>query len=254
MAEQARLKTLWRTRAQQYGARSVLNLRHRPEDYQQITDLQTSVLMPLLRSCLTGMEQRGLDFGCGAGRFSGAISAVLGQERPISMLAYDVCQEILDLAPPHAFVDYTSDFSLVESRGEDELFDVVWICLVLGGLPDKLCEVIVKTLSNRLADGGRLFLVEHVEDVRGGNEIWSLRTLAEYQSMFFPIRLRRLGGYFDCGNAVTVLAGTRRPRRDAGARGWARYLRAEATLRLAQIAGFLRRGRLERVELDRYRR
>lgn len=252
--EQARLKTLWRSRALQHGARSVHSLRHRPEDYGEVTGLQSSILLPLLRSCLTGRERRGLDFGCGSGRFSGAIAEALGRKGRPSLLAYDICQELLDLAPPHPFVGYTSDFSLVEAEGAPRPFHLVWLCLVLGGLSDGLCASAGRALSDLLDDGGRLFLVEPIGDVRSSNPIWNMRTLGDYQAMFPDVRLRHLGAYFDCGNEVTILAVTKRPGLAAGLRVWTRYLHAEITLRLAQIAGLHRRPRLRSIELDRHRR
>src|SRR5687767_6430223 len=87
----------WERRARQYGARSVLNLHHGEEEIDRVTRRQIETLSPLLRSQLRGDERVSVDFGCGTGRFSGALTELTGG----SVLAIDPIEHLLRLAPPH---------------------------------------------------------------------------------------------------------------------------------------------------------
>ena len=74
----ADLVGFWEDRARRYGRRAVLNLGYEDVEYDSVTAAQKNELFPLLDKMLTGDEQLVLDFGCGAGRFSAALSTLVG--------------------------------------------------------------------------------------------------------------------------------------------------------------------------------
>ena len=84
---------------------------------------------------------------------------------------------------------------------------MIWICLVLGGIPDPRCGEIVAQLMTTLAPGGLVFFVEHISSARPGNAFWKFRSGDDYQAMFAPVTLTKIGGYLDMGEEVSIMAG-----------------------------------------------
>jgi hypothetical protein len=124
-------------------------------------------------------------------------------------MGVDPVRELLELAPAEPSVEYRV---MLPGRipGADGCFDVVWVCLVLGGivLPTLLYET-VRELERVLAANGLLFLVENTsrkEDRRH----WVFRSRDEYASLFRSVDLRLVGHYEDLGEEISVLAGRRR--------------------------------------------
>ena len=202
--DEARRK-LWQERVQEYGARSVISLLYEPEHYDSVTDGQKQAMLPILQQQLTGRERTLLDFGCGPGRFSPALAKLLGDGA--SVLGFDIAQEMIDLAPPAPGVRYTSSASELASPALKRHFDVIWMSLVLGGLPDGKCVETVRELLEMLAPGGLVFLIDHVSDTKRGNTFWKFRTFTEYHTMFSPIRLEIVGAYVLLDEEVWIMAG-----------------------------------------------
>ncbi len=228
-ADQAFIASVWRERAQEFGERCVINLNHPPELFDRITEQQKAILFPILRRLLTGDERRILDFGCGSGRFSAGLRQISKHADEASVVAYDICQELLDLAPPEHGVYYTSDYVRFEDGSYSSSFDLIWLCLVLGGIPDKLCRQIAADLSGSLKEDGLLFLVEHLAKRRASGEFWRFRPLEDYRRFFSPITLTRIGYYYDFGSRISIVVGTKTPER-------ARELGLLRTLMLARSA------------------
>jgi SAM-dependent methyltransferase len=195
----------WQQRAAQFGRRAVLNLEHPESQFQIVTDWQTHEILPFLEELLNGDEKVALDFGCGPGRFTAAVATSINGRS----IGVDPIARFIDLAPKAANVDYT-----VITEGilplKDESVDVVWICLVLGGL------VAPELLSRSLAEVGRvlkpqglLFVVENTSEKPDCGH-WCYRSVPQYQSMFPFADLVHLHDYFDLDERIAILAGRKR--------------------------------------------
>ncbi len=88
--------------------------------------------------------------------------------------------------------------------------DVVFVCLVLGGLRDDELPAIAAELRRVLAPGGLLFLVENTSEKPDAPH-WRYRTARAYASLFGWADLEPVLDYDDLGERISVLAG-RAPR------------------------------------------
>jgi SAM-dependent methyltransferase len=192
----------WDVRARALGSHAVFNLEHPRRDDAAVTELQRAELYPRLRTQLRGDEEVLLDFGCGPGRFSGDLASLIDGR----VIAVDPVQHFLDLAPSHPAVDYRR----MPQAGiplPDSSVDVLWICLVLGGITEE--AVLAKTLGELervLAPGGLVFLSENTSAKRSGPH-WKFRSIHEYTSLLSFAKLAHLGDYYDLGERISILAG-----------------------------------------------
>ena len=198
--ERLRGTAYWEERARQHGRRAVLNLAHSDEEYDAVTRTQRQRLLPVLGQHLLGNERIALDFGSGPGRFTPDLAALVGQA-----VGVDPIQSLLDLAPTAENVSYRQ---LVGGRVpfEDHSFDVVWVCLVLGGLDPVTVEAAALELQRVLRPGGLLFLVENTANKPSGKH-WHFRSFEEYQALFPAIQLSQVDEYQDIGEPIAVMVG-----------------------------------------------
>lgn len=190
----------WEWRAQKYGARSVLNLAHSPGEMESVTARQRAILMPLLSQCLNGEERLALDFGCGPGRFTIDLARVVG-----ACVGVDPIARLLEMAPNGPGVEYRR-MLLGHIPLEDASVDVVWCCLVLGGLKGQDLTNSVMDIQRVLKIGGLLFLVENTAASPNG-ERWRFRSTQEYRNLFCLLDLEALGQYEDAGQPISILMG-----------------------------------------------
>lgn len=191
----------WEARAAQFGPRSVLNLAHPPEAFEAVTRRQREELFPHLARALRGGEGLALDFGCGPGRFTAGLAALIG----CRAIGLDIVDSFLGMAPKSANVEYRL-MREGEIDLESEDVDVVWVCLVLGGIKPPVLLRTAAELVRVLKPGGLLFLVENTSD-QPDCEHWSFRTVAEYQALFSRIPLMPVHEYMDLDERVTAMAG-----------------------------------------------
>lgn len=194
-------RTYWKQRARQYGVRAVFNLQHAANDLDRVTLEQKQILYPHFQHQLTGKERIVLDFGCGPGRFSGDLAEMTGGRT----IAIDPVQEFLGLAPEHRAVDYKPYNGRRLALANDSV-DVVWICLVLGGISKAALPRTVRDILRVLRPGGLIFLVENTSP-RPSPKHWTFRSTEEYCRLFLPVGLRHLGGYEDLGENISIMAG-----------------------------------------------
>lgn len=195
----------WQQRAQQYGVRSVLNINHTPQDTDAVTQMQVRTLFPILQALLKGDEQVILDYGCGPGRFTARLAELIHG----GAVGVDPIQHLLDLAPNAPNVTYQCSR---EGRIplHDHSFDIVWICLVLGGILEKRqIRRAINEIRRVLKPGGLLFLIENTT-AKPSAPHWAYRSAEQYQAMFPFVSLRPQGSYEDCSEKITVLAGRTR--------------------------------------------
>jgi SAM-dependent methyltransferase len=191
----------WEIRAQTYGARAVVNLRHREDELEAITRRQLDEILPHLVRCLRGDERIVLDFGCGPGRFTAHLAeAIHGRA-----IGVDPIQTLIDLAPRGPGVQYlVSDGHFIPLS--DASVDVVWICLVLGGLPDARLPETVLELERVLRPGGLLFLVENTS-AKENCPHWFFRPVGWYSRLLRFAPLSHLHDYDDLGECISIMAG-----------------------------------------------
>ena len=119
----------WQARVKKYGRRSVLNIEHRDDAYDRVTADQKARIFPLFESQLCGDERTILDFGCGPGRFTPDLAKLVQG----CCIGVDPIEDFLDIAPRSEYAEY-----LLLHNGVipllDSSIDVIWICLVLGGI------------------------------------------------------------------------------------------------------------------------
>lgn len=125
------LREIWAARARKYGARCAVSLKHNAAEYRTVTARQKEVLFPLLAQQLQGGEETLLDFGCGPGRFSEPLARMTG----LNVVAFDICSELIALAPPCHGVRFVASSTEEFFASIAAPFDVIWVCLVFGGCP-----------------------------------------------------------------------------------------------------------------------
>ncbi len=195
------LVAYWRRRARTFGARSVVNLAHRADELDALTERQAQILFPLLRQELRGGGARALDFGCGPGRFTDRLAQCTGGRT----VGVDVAPELLTLAPRSARTDYIqiAPGPLPFRAGT---FDVVWSCLVLGGIPDAGLVSMVAELGRVLRPGGLMFAVENTNDAPSCAH-WFFRGESQYLELLSFCAPRVVANYSDVGERISIFAG-----------------------------------------------
>jgi SAM-dependent methyltransferase len=200
----------WEARARRYGSRSVLHLGHPPDREAAVADLQIRHLFPHLRGALDGSEAVILDFGCGSGRFTPALAALI-RGRAIGV---DPTRALLEMAPAAPGVEYRR---MTGGRVplEDAGVDVVWSAIVLGCITtDAALRLAAEEILRVLRPGGLLFLAENTTDKRSGPH-FVFRPAEAYRDLFPSVFLSEVGSYRDLGETITVLAGRRAGRERA---------------------------------------
>jgi len=193
---------MWEKRAKRYGTRAVLNIGHSDENVGDVTRVQREKIFPFLQQELTGHEETILDFGCGPGRFTLDLAKLIDG----TAIGVDPIQHFLDMAPKQDGVEY-------RLMGEsiipvvDKSIDVVWICLVLGGIIDQcVLRKTVFEVERVLNDEGFVVLIENTTDIKD-TEYWKFRSVEFYQSLFFFTKLKHLSDYCDLSERVSIMIG-----------------------------------------------
>jgi len=191
----------WTDRARKFGRRSVLNLSHGEDEYEEVTRRQKEEIFPYLRSVLSGHENTILDFGCGPGRFTPELALIISGKA----IGVDIVPELISCAPPDKDTDY-----LVMEEGTvplpNESVDVIWCCLVLGGIKGIVLDRTLREMQRVLKWNGVLFLVENTAEEMSV-EHWAFRQFNEYKELCRFAPLERLHDYEDLGQRITVMAG-----------------------------------------------
>ncbi|NQU38847.1 MAG: class I SAM-dependent methyltransferase [Lentisphaerae bacterium] len=192
----------WERRSRQLGRRAVLNTAHAEEAFEQVTDFQIREMFPHLKQRLSLADKMVLDFGCGPGRFSEALALLVDGRT----LAVDPVQHMLDMAPASDRVDYQR---IVDGRlpAEDGSIDVVWICLVLGGILNQDIGASLNEIHRVLKPGGLICVAENTVEEEEGPAHWRSRTVGQYQEMISFCRLDLVHVYVDIDEEVSVMIG-----------------------------------------------
>jgi SAM-dependent methyltransferase len=193
----------WQERVRALGEHSVLNVGHLGSRVDEVTAFQQTELFPYFTACLEGWERTVLDFGCGPGRFTPDLARLVNGEA----VGVDPIERLLELAPRTASVRYE-----VMEEGfvplPDDSFDVIWVCLVLGGIKDPFLQRTLAELNRLLRFNGLLFLVENTTAKEvPADAAWLYRSLEEYRDQLRFAPLEHLGDYYDLGERISIMAG-----------------------------------------------
>ena len=191
----------WQQRAKALGELSVYNLNHKDSDLGEVTQRQMDAIRPHLLNCLNGRESKALDFGCGSGRFTPFLAeSIHGRASGI-----DPIKRLIRAAPKSDQVEYR----VMQANAipyPAACFDVVWVCLVLGGITDR--DSLRKTaaeIDRVLKPRGLLFLVENTSH-EANHEYWQYFHPDQLVELFPNFPLRKIGEYFDLDEEISILA------------------------------------------------
>ena len=88
----------------------------------------------------------------------------------------------------------------------DNSIDLLWICLVFGGIADENLTTIVADLERILKPNGVLVLVENTSN-QASSQYWSFRTVAFYEALFKTKKMNRVGSYIDVNEEISIMIG-----------------------------------------------
>lgn len=191
----------WKYRVKLYGRRSVLHVGHTDEEYEAVTEKQKKEIYPYFRSSLNGNEKIVLDFGCGPGRFTADLAAMINGKA----IGIEPVLSLIKMASKSSDVEY-----MVMKEGSiplpDEYADIVWICLVMGGIGKKALGKTVEEIKRVLKKNGLLFLIENTSE-KESSKHWLCMSLREFQEIFHFVKLNHLHDYYDLGERISVMSG-----------------------------------------------
>lgn len=187
----------WNARARARGERCVADLSF-DDDFEEQTEWQWNMLSAVLMWRLDGIPgTKGLDFGCGGGRFSKYLSQLIR----LPVVGYDPCDELLRLAVAKNMAANVS-FTHTPPHPLDA-YGLIFIANVLGGIAD---DDLPRSLPDCLASNGLLFFAEHTDPVKTGSGFWRFRP-EEFYLDLFPMPVEKIGQYETLGNMVSIFAG-----------------------------------------------
>jgi len=202
----------WDRRAREYGARAVFNLTHTEDQLARVTEIQKQAIYPHVRAALRHDERLALDFGCGPGRFTADLAMMI-EGRAIGV---DTTQAFIAMAPASEGVEYRL-MSAGRIPIDDGEVDLLWICLVLGGIVEpELLERSIRELDRVLRPGGLLVLVENTSE-RQDAPHWHFRSVDSYRSHLGFVDLEHKGDYHDASERISIMLGRKPTRLNAAA-------------------------------------
>jgi SAM-dependent methyltransferase len=194
----------WDQRAARFGERSVVNINDN-SSLEEITNFQEGVIFPILKAHLLGNEKTILDFGCGPGRFTAKLAKITGARA----FGADTTKKLVELARKN---DDLSNYFLIKKNKlplADFSIDVVWICLVMGGIPQEKLTAVVAEINRVLTSNGLMVLIENTS-IASGSNFWSCRSTEEYFKLFEFIDLKETGNYKELGHDISIMIGRKR--------------------------------------------
>lgn len=178
------------------------------DDHEIATAAKIAAYTPLLEALAAqcfepGPDRVALDFGCGAGRFTGMFARACGgraigcdttaglirhaRKRASSRLAFAVM--------PQGRIPF-----------EDASIDLVGCVGVLGGLQGDDLALAVSEVVRVLRPGGGVFLEETAEGHASGH--WRGRAVAEYAGLFAPaVEINSVGTHLVEGRRLNLMTG-----------------------------------------------
>ncbi len=194
----------WESRSKRYGARAVLNLAIKEEEEQSFRKKQIAAIFPHLRKIIRQNDVV-LDYGCGVGRFTVGLQKLTEGK----VVGVDPIQRFLDMAPKAEHISYLKLKNGILPL-EDNTIDIIFICLVLGGIPDSDIGFALKELSRVLKSDGGICLVENTSAYTNHNR-WTNRSAQQYKALLPWINLEAVAAYKELEDDITIFVGRKLP-------------------------------------------
>ena len=197
----------WRARARELGPHAVLSTDHGGADVDAVSAAHRAHLLPTVAALLgfaPGPQRTALDLGCGTGRLTADLAALVGGRA----IGVDPVAELLAQAPSTPGVTFRElervDAPLPLADGE---VDLAFTCLVLGGIAEpSALAALGAELERVLAPGGLVVLAESVSEQPSVGH-WTFRAVADYAVALPWAGLQEVARFDDAGDAVSVMAG-----------------------------------------------
>ena len=193
----------WIRRYKKFGANAVHNTSKSEKKINTTGNTQKNILIKNFKDSINvdkNLKQAILDYGCGTGRYTSILAELIEG----NAIGVDVIKEFLLVAKPNQ----KTKFLLMEPGKiplSDNSIDFIWICLVLGGIPEgQQVQRTVSELKRVLKPKGQIFLVENTS-MFFFNSHWVFRSCSDYGRMFLPMDMKRLDQYFDNGEKISIM-------------------------------------------------
>jgi ubiquinone/menaquinone biosynthesis C-methylase UbiE len=194
--------SMWKKRARQYGVRAALNIGHPEFEVDSVTQMQKDIIFPLVRKELLGNEELVLDLGCGPGRFTPDLANMISGHA----IGIDPVEYFIEIAPKGENVSYEI-MKRNKIAAASKSIDIVWICLVLGGIAkDEDLKSLINEISRVLRENGLIVLVENTENTADG-DYWRFRSVNDYINLFNFAKLEHKTDYYDLGQRISIMIG-----------------------------------------------
>lgn len=192
----------WKKRVEKYGKRAVFNLQHPENELESVTLNQKKTLIELLKTLLSGKEKIILDFGCGTGRFTPDLAELIKGKA----IGIDPVKELLAMTQVSKNVAY-KEMKVGNIPLENSSVDIIWICLVLGGIvKEKKLKKTLNELNRVLKPGGLVFLVENTTN-QENQHYWKYRSIDSYIELFSFAEMTHYTNMSDLQEQLSIIAG-----------------------------------------------
>ena len=92
---------------------------------------------------------------------------------------------------------------------KDKSIDIVWVCLVLGGIPEKSLNNVIKEFNRVLKNNGLLIVIENTSK-KSYNNYWKCRTSEDYINLLSFVEMQNVGNYIEVDEQITIYAGRKK--------------------------------------------
>lgn len=202
----------WERRVRLLGPEAVVNTGN--SDDSDITATVERTAISAFARRLRGDERLVVDYGCGPGRFTGALAEVSG----CPVLGVDPIQALVEAAPESNGVRYE-----MMKNGRvpvaDGAADAVFICEVLGAIVENAeLHRAASEIDRILSPGGYVVLAESDSGTTTAAH-WTDRPASAYAEALPFIDLAEEDAYYEGGHRIVVMSGRRSQSGSEPARG-----------------------------------
>jgi len=190
----------WNERVEKYGDKSVLNGNNM--DYElSTTERQVDIIFPIIKENLIGNEKIILDYGCGPGRFTKKLASLIDGEA----IGVDPMIKLLQKSEINVKYFLLKDGIIPIANN---YIDVIFICLVLGGIEDKYLMKTKSEINRVIKANGLIVIIEKIVNKEKNLEShWKGRTADNYQKLFDDFNLKLINTYIDCNETIGIFVG-----------------------------------------------
>ena len=119
------------------------------------------------------------------------------------MIGVDPIKRFLDNAPVSDRLSYRQ---IIDTHipVESDTVDLVWICLVLGGISGRTLTKSIEEIKRVLSKEGKIILIENTSDKPDLGH-WKYRTVKKYEELFNGFRITKLDEYEELGSTISIM-------------------------------------------------